>query len=208
MPRELPRPASLTPRIEVVVDALPRLLLVFVMGTAAIPLAVWLVFSGRGSIEHFAYVFVPAVLLALVLAIAALALWLFAFRIDDAGTRHRLQWASALALGLSAVAVVVAPSYFLGRVLNYSDIRAARGYCMMLVPRLAAYKERQGMYPENVRDVLPPDRPMPRLLNNGESFYRTVGAEFEFHFRDPSGWDSGNFYFSRDVPSLGHWQTW
>ena len=144
-PLDLPAPSSLTPRLEVIVQALPRLLLVFAMGVAAIPLAVWLVFWGRGSIEHFAFVFVPTVLLAPVLAIASLGLWLFGFRVDAEETRVRLRWASALALGLTAIAVVIAPTYLPGRLLNSSDVRAARSYCMMLVPRLAAYKEKQGV---------------------------------------------------------------
>ena len=49
---------------------------------------------------------------------------------------------------------------------------------------------------------------MPRLLRTGKPFYRTVGAEYEFVFSDPSGWESGNLYFSQDVPFLGHWETW
>ena len=70
---------------------------------------------------------VPAVLLAPVLLIASAGLWLLGRRPPDERARRRLHGAAALALGLAAVAVVVAP------------------------------------------------------------FYRTVGAAFEFVFRDPSG---------------------
>ncbi len=41
-----------------------------------------------------------------------------------------------------------------------------------------------------------------------EPFYRTVGAAYEFVFADPSGWDSGHYYFSKDVPLRGHWEKW
>jgi hypothetical protein len=59
-----------------------------------------------------------------------------------------------------------------------------------------------------VQELLPEGRPVPRLLQTGEPFYRTVGAAFEFVFRDPSGWDSGHYYFSEDVPLRGHWEQW
>jgi hypothetical protein len=35
-----------------------------------------------------------------------------------------------------------------------------------------------------------------------------VGAEYEFVFADPSGWNSGHYYFSEDVPDRGHWEKW
>jgi hypothetical protein len=77
-----------------------------------------------------------------------------------------------------------------------------------LVPRLEAYKEKAGAYPARVSELLPDFRPLPRLLSSDGSFYRTVGARYEFLFADPSGWESGQYYFSDDVAPGGHWQTW
>ena len=198
----------MTEKLEVVLHAMPRLLLIYVMGAVAVPASVWLTFWGRGSIEHFSFVFLPAVLLAPVLLLASAAAWLLAMRAGEGAARARLSWTSAWALGFFAVAVVLAPSYLLGVLLNRSDVRAARSYCMMLLPRLAASKEKNGSYPAHVQGLLPEGRPIPRLLQTEEPFYRIVGAEFEFVFRDPSGWDSGHYYFSQDVPTRGHWEEW
>jgi hypothetical protein len=80
--------------------AVPQLLLVFGMGAAAIPVSVWLVFWGRGSIEHLTWVLVPAVLLAPVLLIASAGVWLWGRRTPHERARRRLHWASALGLGV------------------------------------------------------------------------------------------------------------
>ena len=46
-------------------------------------------------------------------------------------------------------------------------------------------------------------------MKASKPFYRMVGAGYEFIFADPSGWNSGHYYyFSEDVPLLGHWETW
>ena len=195
-------------KLDVAVAAMPRLLLVFAMGAAAIPVAVWLVFWGRGSIEHLTRVFLPAVLVGPPLALASAGAWLYSLRVAEAAARSRLGWVAAAMLGVAAVALVVAPSYVAGRMLNASDVRAARSYCMMLVPRLEAYERDTGAYPAEVRELLPEGRPVPRLLQTDEPFYRTVGAAYEFVFADPSGWDSGHYYFSDDVPQRGHWEKW
>jgi hypothetical protein len=34
---------------------MPRLLLIYAMGTVAVPVSVWLTFWGRGSIGHFSF---------------------------------------------------------------------------------------------------------------------------------------------------------
>jgi hypothetical protein len=195
-------------RLDVIVQAIPRLLLVFSMGAAAVPVSVWLTFWGRGSIEHFTLIFLPSILTAPVLGIAAGVLWLFALRVESKRAKKRLRWTSAVALGFVAIGVVLAPSYLPGRLLNYGDIRSARSYCMMLVPRLEAHKEETGLYPETVETLMPKEQPVPRLLQTGEPFYRKAGAAYEFVFRDPSGWDSGNYYFSKDVALQGHWAEW
>lgn len=195
-------------KLDSLTRSMPRLLLVFAMGTLAVPASVAAAFWGRGSIEHFSFVFLPAVLLAPLLALAAAGLWLFATRAESEDVKGRLEWVAAAMLGLTAVAVVLAPSYVAGRLLNFRDVRAARSYCMMLVPRLEAYKEKQGSYPEHVRELMPGFRPLPRLLARDGSFYRRVGARYEFVFADPSGWESGQYYFSEDVTPGGHWEAW
>ena len=195
-------------KLDVVVHAVPRLLLVFVMGASTIPFAVWLTFWGRGSTEHLTLVLLPALLIGPVMAIASVGLWLLALRPIQDTARNRFRWASALAAGLTAVAFVAAPSYLPGRLLNQGDIRAARSYCMMLVPRLEAYRQEQGAYPPDVRELMQDEWPVPRLLQTDEPFYRPVGAAYEFVFKDPSGWNSGHYYFAEDVPIRGHWQEW
>ena len=195
-------------KLDRAIDAAPQLLLVFGMGAAAIPFSLWLVFWGRGSVEHLTWVLMPAVVGAPMLLIASAGLWLLGRRTPSERARKRLAWGSAAALGLAAFAVVVAPSYLPGRLLNYGDVRAARSYCMMLVPRLEAVKRDKGAYPSAVRDLMPEGRPVPRLLRTRQPFYRTVGAAFEFVIHDPSGWDSGHYYFSEDVPLRGHWERW
>lgn len=125
-------------KLDGMVQALPRLLLVFAMGAAAVPAAVLATYSWRGSIEHFTWIFLPAVLVGPLLAVAALGLGLFAVRNGVEPTKSRLEWAAAALLRLFAIAFVLAPSYPAGRLLNYRDVRAARSYCMMLVPRIEA----------------------------------------------------------------------
>ncbi len=195
-------------KLDATVQAMPHLLLVFAMGAVAIPVAVGLVFWGRGSIEHLTHLFLPAVLVGPPLALASAGAWIYSLRVAEDAPRTRLRWVAAAMLGVAAFALVVAPSYVAGRILNASDIRAARGYCMMLVPRIEAYKREKGTYPAKVQELLPEGRPVPRLLRTDEPFYRTVGAAYEFVFADPSGWDSGHYYFSEDVPLRGHWEKW
>lgn len=195
-------------KLDRLVHALPRLLVVFGSGALAVPVAVAAAYWGRGSIEHFTWVFLPAVLLGPLLALAAAGAWLSALRTPAAAAKSQLKWVAATLLALVAIAFVLAPSYLAGRLLNYRDVRAARSYCMMLVPRLEAYKEKAGAYPVNVAELEPDFRPLPRLLPGDGSFYRTVGARYEFVFADPSGWESGQYYFSEDVSPGGHWETW
>jgi hypothetical protein len=45
--------------------------------------------------------------------------------IQAAHAKVRLEWAAAVLRSVSVVALVLAPSYLAGRVLNYGDIRAA-----------------------------------------------------------------------------------
>jgi len=195
-------------KLDRLIHAAPRLLLVFALGAIAVPASVAFAFWGRGSIEHFSWVFLPAVLLGPLSAIGALGLWIYALRSEAAHAKVRLEWAAAALLSIGVVALVLAPSYLAGRVLNYRDIRAARSYCMMLVPRLEAVKQKAGAYPAQLDGLLPDFRPIPRLLSSDGSFYRAVGAGYEFFFADPSGWESGQYYFSEDVAARGHWETW
>jgi hypothetical protein len=195
-------------RTEVLAHATPKALLIFGMGAAAVPASVVATFWGRGSIEQFSWLFLPAILLGPLCAIASLLIGLLSVRSGLERVRERLRWASAALLGLFAIAAVLAPSYLAGRVLNYRDVRAARSYCMMLVPRVEAYKEKEGAYPAHVGELLPTFREVPRLLPADGSFYRTVGARFEFFFTDPSGWESGHYYFSDDAAPRGRWETW
>jgi len=189
-------------------DAMPKALLVFGMGAAVVPASVYATFWGRGSIEFFSWLFLPAVLLGPLCAIASILVWFLSARAGLEHARERLRWGAAVLLGLFAISVVLAPSYLAGRVLNYQDVRAARSYCMMLVPRIEAYKEKAGVYPAHVRELLPEFRKLPRLLSADGSFYQTVGARFEFVFEDPSGWESGHYYFSDDTAPRGRWETW
>ena len=137
---------------------------------------------------------------AVVLALLALVSWL------GGGWGYLVLY--GLVLGLFAIAAVLAPSYLAGRVLNYRDVRAARSYCMMLVPRIEAYREKEGAYPVHVRELLPGFREVPRLLSADGSFYQTVGARYEFVFEDPSGWERGHYYFSDEAAPRGRWETW
>lgn len=195
-------------RLDAAVQAVPRLLLAFALAAAGIPVAVWLVFWGRGSVTHLTHVFLPAVLMGPPLVVAAAGAWLYSLRVAQERPRVALRWLAATLLGLAGFAFVVTPSYVAGRVLNAGDVRAARSYCMLLVPRLEAYRRETGAYPAQVDALLPEGRPVPRLLKTEKPFYRTVGAAFEFEFADPSGWESGHYYFSEDVPLRGHWESW
>jgi hypothetical protein len=112
-------------KLDRLIHAAPRLLFVFAMGAVAVPASVAFAFWGRGSIEQFSWVFLPAVLLGPLSLIGALGLLLYALRSQAAHAKVRLEWAAAVLRSVSVVALVLAPSYLAGRVLNYGDIRAA-----------------------------------------------------------------------------------
>jgi hypothetical protein len=145
---DLPIIFSMGSKLDRLIHAAPRLLFVFAMGAVAVPASVAFTFWGRGSIEQFSWVFLPAVLLGPLSLIGALGLLLYALRSQAAHAKVRLD------------------------------------------------------------GLLPDFRPIPRLLSSDGSFYRTVGAGYEFFFADPSGWESGPYDFSDDVAAHGHWETW
>ena len=184
-----------------------QLLLVGILGGAALPVSLVAVLVGRGSVEHFVFAVVPALLGVPLLALWGIVIWLFALRNEDPEVRRRMQWIAAVLVGVGHFFLLLAPSYPSGLLLNYRDVRGARFYCESLMPRLESYREAHGVYPTVVDSLLPPERPLPRLLK-GRRFYRRVGADFEFAFLDPSPIWGGHSYFSSTARSRGKWERW
>jgi hypothetical protein len=118
-----------------------------------------------------------------------------------------MQWIAAILVGVGHFFLFLVPSYPSGLLLGYRDVRGARFYCESLMPRLESYRAARGNYPAAVDSLLPADRPMPRLLQ-GRQFYRTIGAEYEFSFLDPSPIWGGHTYFSSTARSRGKWESW
>ena len=186
---------------------LRQLLLVGIIGGAALPVSLVAVFVGRGSIEHLVFAVVPALLGVPLLVLWGIVIWLIALRNKDPDIRRRIQWIAAALVGIGHFFLLLAPSYPSGLLLNYRDVRGARFYCESLMPRLESYREAHDVYPAVVDSLLPSERPLPRLLK-GRQFYRRVGADYEFAFLDPSPISGGYSYFSSTVRSRGKWERW
>ena len=194
--------SSAKPRI-----ILYQLLLVGILGGAALPVSLVAVLVGRGSVEHFVFAVVPALLGVPLLILWGIVIWIVAWRYEDLVIRRRLQWIAAVLVGIGHFSLLLAPSYPAGLLLNFRDVRAARYYCESLVPRLDSHHKANGEYPAAVDSLLLPGRPLPRLLADGQ-FYRRVGADYEFAFLDPSPISGGHSYFSSTVRSRGKWERW
>jgi hypothetical protein len=197
----------MTPTSENTNRILRQLLLVGIISGAALPVSLFAVLVGRGSVEHFVFTVVPALMGVPLLALWGIVIWLFALRNEDPEIKRRMQWIAAVLVGIGHFFLFLAPSYPSGLLLNHRDIRGARFYCESMMPRLESYREANGVYPTVVDSLMPPDRPVPRLLQ-GKQFYRRVGADYEFSFLDPSPIWGGHTYFSSIVRSRGKWERW
>ncbi len=186
---------------------LRQLLLVGILGGAALPASLIATLVGRGSVEHFVFSVVAALLGMQLLILWGVVLCVLARRYEDSGIRRRMQWAAAVLVGIGHFSLLLVPSYPAGLLLNFRDVRAARYYCESLTPRLESHLKANGEYPAEVDSLLPSGRPLPRLLN-GRQFYRRVGADYEFAFLDPSPVWGGHSYFSSTARSRGKWERW
>ena len=108
---------------------LRQLLLVGIIGGAALPVSLVAVFVGRGSIEHLVFAVVPALLGVPLLVLWGIVIWLIALRNKDPDIRRRMQWIAAALVGIGHFFLLLAPSYPSGLLLNYRDVRGARFYC-------------------------------------------------------------------------------
>lgn len=128
-----------------------------------------------------------------------------------AGVGFALHWAAsglrpAGPAALTAVAVVALcqlPAFWVGLMLNRSDVAQAKAYCEAIVSEIDAHYEQRGVYPRSLRDLSSDLGEIPRLLEP-ESFYSLTGNRFQFTFRDPSGLDQGLCYDS----FVGSWRNW
>lgn len=133
---------------------------------------------GRGSFLHWvavmallAYVAVPALVVAGV-AMSLCRKW-------KAGSIT-----ARLAGTVALVAASTIVSLWPGSILRNHDIRAAKGYCESLVPKLEAFHRAHGSYPSSVEPVADTSH-LPRLLR-GSQFYHSDGREYSFLFSNPA----------------------
>jgi len=124
------------------------------------------------------------------------------FAIDRAARRLRLAGATAIvAVGL--VTSIQLPAFWLGLMLNGSDVSEAKAYCESFVPKLESHYERMGDYPRSLDELALELGEIPRLLESS-SFYTRTGNRFQFSFLDPSGRDGGLCYDS----FVGSWRQY
>jgi len=153
----------------------------------------------RGNDLHFMFVMgglcfiaLPSMLGGAVLAINA----------------HRSQSTHLMAAALRFLGVVVilslqVPGLLLGAHLAAVDTRNAERFCESLVPKLEAWKQSRGSYPEKIEQVVENNSSLPRLLRS-TPFYESEGTNFEFTVPDSPSlfririYDSGNKSWTAD----------
>lgn len=143
---------------------------------------------GRGSFGHTVVVLIAAVYAGLPLLVIGIVLWSLRRRFP------RLRRAALVTWTLSAVALSLTASMWLGHRLATRDIAEAKAYCERLAAQLDQYKHSAGTYPLDL-SALRPSGDRPRLLRDSLS-YSSDGGQFELTFVDPGtvlgGWSYGS----------------
>jgi hypothetical protein len=151
--------------------------------------------AGRGS---YAYVTLTIKCIAMVGAptfVASIVLM-----ISGREKRPRL-FLAGYALNLASMVIgLMVVSGFIGLFIAAGDVKDARMYCDMLIPRLETYKEQSGHYPADVNAVST-GQCEPRLLT-GSRFYIPQSDGYVMEFRDPSARQKIVRYCSWE----NHWQ--
>jgi hypothetical protein len=134
---------------------------------------------GRGNILHFMfvvdglfYIGLPVMLVTTVLAIQA-----------HRSKSTRLKAACLRFLGVVIILLLQLPGLLLGTHFAATDTLSAERFCESLVPKLEAWKQSNGIYPEKIEQVVQNASSLPRLLR-GTSFYQSAGTNFEFTVPD------------------------
>jgi len=156
----------------------------------------------RGSLLHFplsAGAFLVAVT-ALTVAVA-LAWWRGRLRrtgcsLEDTDARIANWLRTGLYSALTAFSFI--PGIWFGK---YEAARTC-AFTDDLVPRLAAYKAREGTYPASLDALLKPDE-FPRILRRGIATYHSDGRSFYFFVNDNLNADIWRFH-----SDIGHWEGW
>jgi hypothetical protein len=182
--------------------ALPSALIFAIAGTvmrsrfliaslgAGAALALCGAFLGRGDLHYMAFFFLAILI--------APPLTLF-YAIAETVMRRRFKspiW-DRIRIGATffLAALIIHPfGLWLGYRLNLKDVDDAEKFCKDLIPDIESTKQRTGKYPENIADVMPGDKPVPRLLRSGK-FYSSHDDTFYFIIEDRSSMFGSVVYY-------------
>jgi hypothetical protein len=118
--------------------------------------------------------------------------------------RNGCYWVGTVGGALLVLSIVQFASIPAGCFLLERDVAEARSYCESLVPLLEAYEQQHGSYPQQLGEVLPPGRRVPRLLKD-QDFYEGHGSYFQLEFSVHDGFlPTIHVYYPYD----GVWRTY
>lgn len=107
-------------------------------------------------------------------------------------------------MAIGAIVVLCVALYFVGMALyenEWKKTKTAQEFCESLIPALEVHRQENGSYPLTVEDLIPPNKPIPTLIQgmigNSEPWYFPVIGGFEFTFNGDQFFTPGLFrYFS------------